>query len=72
MNPARQRSWLALLAYRGPQVIGYEIVDATTIDIHITHSAGTDINPLTDIKGFEVIGTGVGEIMNAVRRDLVK
>lgn len=39
------------------------------IDIHITHNGGTDINPLTDIKGFEIAGTGVGEITNAVRHD---
>ena len=55
--------------HRGPQIIGYEIVDVTAIDIHITHSGGTDINPLTDIKGFEIAGTGVGEITNAVRHD---
>ncbi len=53
--------------HRGPQIIGYEIVDATTIDIHITHSGGTDITPLTDIQGFEVAGTGAGELTNAAR-----
>lgn len=41
--------------HRGPQLTSYEIVDSSTIDVHITHSGGTDLTPTSGIQGFEVI-----------------
>jgi hypothetical protein len=55
--------------HRGPRLRGYEIVDVTTIDVHITHSGGTDFTPTTGIAGFEVLGAPAGEVVGAVRYD---
>ena len=55
--------------HRGPQLSRYEIVDATTIDVHITHSGGTDFTPTSRIAGFEVLGESAGDVVEAVRYD---
>ncbi|MGC6472792.1 MAG: sialate O-acetylesterase [Parvibaculales bacterium] len=41
--------------HRGPKIEGVEIVDASTLDVHIKHHGGNDFSPNTDIKGFEVL-----------------
>jgi hypothetical protein len=55
--------------HRGPQLSGYGIVDARTIDVRITHSGGTDFTPTTGIAGFEVLGASAGDLVGAVRYD---
>ena len=40
--------------WRGPRAVGYEIIDSTHTDIHLTHDGGTDFTPTTAITGFEV------------------
>ncbi len=41
--------------HRGPQLASYEIMDSSTIDVHITHVSGNDFTPASGIKGFEVM-----------------
>jgi len=41
--------------HRGPQLASYEIVDFSTIDVHIIHCSGTDFTPSSGIQGFEVM-----------------
>jgi len=41
--------------HRGSQLASYEIVDSSTIDVHITHSGGSDFSPTSGIQGFEVV-----------------
>ena len=55
--------------HRGPQLSRYEIVDATTIDVHIEHSGGTDFTPTMGIVGFEVLEAVAGDVVEAVRYD---
>jgi len=55
--------------HRGPMIENYQIVDSTTIDLHLKHSGGTDFTPDTDIRGFSIQGDGVGDIVSATRRD---
>jgi hypothetical protein len=55
--------------HRGPQLSRYEIVDATTIAVHITHSGGSDFTPTSEIAGFEVLGASVDAVTEAIRYD---
>jgi hypothetical protein len=41
--------------HRGPQLSSYEIIDSSTIDVHITHNGGIDFTPISNIQGFEVL-----------------
>ena len=41
--------------HRGPKIEEVEIIDASTLDVHIRHNGGSDFSPNTDIKGFEVL-----------------
>ncbi len=53
--------------HRGPQIENYQVVDSTTIDIHLAHRGGTDFTPETKIKGFEVLGGSTGRIVSVNR-----
>ncbi len=53
--------------FRGPRLTSFDVVDDTTIDVHIAHRGGSDITPTTAMQGFSVIGEGV--ILDASRHD---
>lgn len=53
--------------YRSPPIV-YTVIDATYIDILITHVLGTDFTPTTGIEAFSVTGSGVS-VTAAVRTD---
>lgn len=56
--------------HRGPQLSGYEIVDSSTVDVHIAHSGGNDFIPASGIKGFDAIfGESVVDPEKAYRYD---
>jgi hypothetical protein len=45
--------------HRGPAVASATLVDATHVDVNLTHRGGTNISPATGIRGFEVKDNGV-------------
>lgn len=70
---------LGLVAYhRGPQIAYAVQVDASTVDVYLTHDGGTDITPTSAINGFEVfddaspvtISTAVRQAADIVRLGL--
>jgi hypothetical protein len=55
--------------YRGPAISKAILADASTVDVKIAHSGGTDFTPTEDITGFEVFdGGSAATISSAVRR----
>lgn len=64
--------YLSLATYgKGPEILGYEIVDSTHVDIYMQHNAaGTDFTPTTDITGFDVTGAGVS-VASAARQSSI-
>lgn len=57
------------IEYKGPSIASAAVVDPSTIDVTLTHVAGTDFTPTSGITGFSVLdGVTAATISTAVRQ----
>ncbi len=54
--------------HRGPAIVGAKQIDSRTIDVRIEHRGGTDITPVSEMTGWEVLANNTSVPLRKVFR----